>query len=227
VAWITVKEPFATPPRLTAIGPGDPSFPEIEGTRNQRWAEVDRDGSEPLPDDLVSLRLESCALVGVAFGQPSAVEVEGHWTSFASCDLSGVRVDSLRECTLTDTKLTGTDLSEAELSDVVFERCVLQLASLRMARLRRVQFTDCTLTDVDAYQSRWEDVAVDGSEVSGLSVDRLVAERVDLRGAHSLELQALGRLDGCLVSEAQAASLAHQLALAVGLDLERPTHTEA
>ncbi|MCD9625221.1 pentapeptide repeat-containing protein [Rhabdothermincola salaria] len=226
MAWITVKEPFATPPRLTAIGPGDPAFPEIEGTRNQRWAEVDRDGTEPLPDDLATLRLESCALVGVAFSHLAGAEIEGHWSSWAACDLSGARVESLRECTIADTKLTGTDLSEADLSDVVFERCVLQLTSLRMARLRRVQFSDCTLVEVDAYQCHMEDVSFDGSEITDLNVDRVTAERVDLRGVRSLGLQAVGRLDGCLVDEAQLAALAHDLAFAVGLDLERPHDAE-
>ena len=64
------------------------------------------------------------------------------------------------------------------------------------------------------------DVSFDGSRIERLNVDRLTADRVDLRGVTALSFDAVGRLDGCLVDESQLQMLAYELAAAVGLSVD-------
>ena len=66
-----------------------------------------------------------------------------------------------------------------------------------------------------------EDVAFDGSELRSVTVDATRFQRVDLRGATALDPVAVGDLDGCLITDAQAHHLATHLALAAGASLER------
>src|SRR5205814_9499331 len=70
--------------------------------------------------------------------------------------------------------------------------------------LRRVQFIDCTLHDVDAYDLDAEDVGFAASDLERVNIDRWRTRRVDLRWTrqrsearseeHTSELQSLRHL---------------------------------
>lgn len=175
--------------------------------------ELDLDGCQ-------QLEVSGSVLEGVRLGPGPTIEVRQ--SRLVDCDLSGARLTVLRGCRLEGCKLDGTDLSDARLIDVALDRCRLRFTNLRMARLERVAVERTTLDDVDAFDLQATDVGFDGSALESVNVDRLQAIRVDFRGVTQLGLAAIGRLDGCLVADHQLPALAPVLAMAVGLDLERP-----
>ncbi len=174
-------------------------------------------GENDLVEDLV---IEDCRLDGVDLTQTGASSVEILRSVVDQCDLSRVTVRSIRGSRFVGAKLVGTEFSGASLTDVVFERCSFRFCNLRMATLRRVQFEDCVIDDVDAFEASMEDVDFAGSEITGFDVDRLAAKRVDLRYASVVELKGIGKLSGLLVAQHQLPGLALALANAVGLDIE-------
>jgi len=186
-----------------------------------RFDDVVLDGAEVDLGSHHELIIESSIVRNLVLCPDEPVELDASWCSFGYCDLSRAKVQRLRASRLSDCKFVGTDLSDADVVDVVFERCVFNLASLRMARFSRVRFEDCTLREVDAFELVATDVSFDGTEVDRLNVDRLRATRVDFRNAKSLELEAVARLDGCLVADHQLPGLMYQLAFAAGLGIER------
>lgn len=136
-------------------------------------------------------------------------------------DLSQRRIDSLVQSRLVGCKLTGTDLAGAPIEDTVLEDCTLGYTNLRMARLERVRFVRCVLDEVDAYEAHLIDVDFGDSRLVSLDVDRVRAERVDLRRARELGLRAVGRLDGWLIGEHQLPAMMYSLAAGAGLGIER------
>ena len=220
---IDADDPHAKPPRIPVVAPGAAWTGPLDVDRG--WAELDGVELRGQAIDLSGcdeLSITDGVLSGVGLGAGERPVVEIRSSTFDGCDLSQARITSIHRSRLDGCKLAGTDLSAAVLTDVVFERCSLRYVNLRMARLTRVGFVDCTFDEVDAYQLEAQDVAFDRSRLSALNVDRLTAIRVDLRGAVELDLRGVGRLDGCLVAHHQLPALAPLLALAVGLDLERP-----
>lgn len=222
---IEVDEPHAKPPRLPGFRTGSPwagGLDPDDGLAELVGVHLDA-GIHPIDEgDLArcsELVVEDSTLRGIGLGVEDGPQLEIRGGELVSCDLSQARVAVLQRSRLEGCKLTGTDLSAASLSDVEFERCSLGYTNLRMARLRRVRFLDCTFTDVDGFQLDLADVSVDGCRLAGVNVDRMTAERVDLRGAVELGLSGIGRLDGCLVDDHQLPAMAPMLALAVGLDL--------
>lgn len=220
---VDVAEPHARPPRPPSVKAGLAWSGTLDLDRG--WAELV--GVEATAAELnlalcEELEIVDSLLTGVAFVADGATEIEIRNSVLTDCDLSQVRLASLHGSRLVGCKLTGTDLSGAGVTDVELERCSLRYTNLRMARLSRVALVDCALDQVDAYEVVAEDVGFDRSRLVDVNVDRLAATRVDLRGAAELGLTAIGRLDGCLVSEHQLPALAPALALALGVDLERP-----
>lgn len=222
---VEVDEPHARPPRVPTVRPGgdwagsldlDRGWAELSGVRVDGLAAVDLDGCE-------ELTIADSAVIGSTLAAGPTPEVEIRGSVLDGCDLSGARVRSIRASRLVGCKLGGTDLSDGDLVDVVLQRCVLRYTNLRMARLTRVRFDECRLDEADLFQAEATDVDLDGSALVSVNVDRLRATRVDLRGAVELGLAAVGRLDGCLVADHQLPALAPILAMAVGLDLERPS----
>ncbi|MFT7602330.1 MAG: hypothetical protein ACI8TP_005298 [Acidimicrobiales bacterium] len=217
---------------MPTIGPDDayakaPQVPKKPKT--SPWTgrlEVDRSWAE-LVDVLASgavraadcaeLEISGCELDRVELDLADIHRIKLLRSSVSGSDLSGLTLSSMRGCHLSDTKLVGSDFSDGTLTDLVFERCSFRLANLRAATLERVSFVDCVLDDVDLFEAQLTDVTVVGSSLNKTSVDRVRAERVDLRGATTLEPVGIGRLDGCLIDRGQAIGLAAQLAQAVGL----------
>jgi len=136
-------------------------------------------------------------------------------------DLSQRRIEGLFETRLVGCKLTGTDLAGTAIEDTIFEDCTLGYTNLRMARLERVRFERCVLDEVDAYEARLLDVDFGDSRLVSLDIDKVRAERVDLRRAGELGLRAVGRLDGWLIGEHQLPAMMYSLAAAAGLGIER------
>jgi len=158
---------------------------------------------------------------------PSALEespelnIEILRSVITNADLSRARVQRIIGSRVVGCKFTGADLSAAALTDVIFDGCAFSLTDLRMAKMTRVSFVDCALDQVDAYRLEARDVTVPGSTLRELSLDGLQAERVDLREAAEVSLTIANSLSGCLLAEHQLAGLAHALAFAAGVDVER------
>ncbi len=231
--WVDVEEPHATEPRLRAVRPStvwDVSTGDGWSEPDRGWAElssVELSGG-PLPDltECVDLTISDSNISGIALGpsdlqRPGELSIEIFRSVLSGCDLSRATIRTITGCRIEGCKLTGTDLSTASVTDVVFERCALSLTNLRMAKLKRVQFVDCDLDQVDAYQLEASDVALPGSSLTELNLDGLRAERLDLREAKQLSFTVANSLNGCLVAEHQLAGLAHALAFAAGIGVER------
>jgi len=226
VPWVSVREPFASPPRLAgvprtrALAEASSDFDVLHGRAYITGVAFDGDASVIAAHD--DVELDSCTLSDLSIGGDRTPDITAHRCVFESCDLSRSRFRELRQCRISGSKLTGADLSGAELIDVVFERCVLHLTQLRIARLQRVVFSECVLREVDAFELTAEDVAFEGSELERVNLDRLRGARIDLRGARSLSFEGVGRLDGCIIADHQLHDLAYELAFAAGLAIERP-----
>jgi hypothetical protein len=222
VPWVDVDEPYAKPPRVRAPKPSSTWNGELildDGCADLVDVAVTRDADVDLTG-CTELALIDASLDGAAVVEPGMV-LDANRSELVGCDLSHVAVRSLRATRLTGCKLTGADLSGAGLHDVEFNQCYLRHAVLRMAQLRRVRFIDCTFDDVDCFELRAEDVEFPGTALDQVNVDRLQATRVDLRGATSLALSAVGSLAGCLIAEHQVPVLAYSLVFSVGTDVER------
>ncbi len=220
--WVDVNEPYARPPRLHRVEPAGDWSGTLDVDRG--WAElIDvAAGPEPAPDlaGCTELTVTESVVTGLVGAEPG-LTIEARRSHLVHADLSQASMRSLIGCRLEGCKLTGADLSGARLTDVELVRCSLRYANLRMTRLERVRFVDCTLDEADAYEAEATDVEFVDTALSEVNVDRLRAERVDLRGATSLALTGIGSLAGCLIDETQLMALAYPLAFAAGLGIER------
>ncbi|MGH1490347.1 MAG: pentapeptide repeat-containing protein [Acidimicrobiales bacterium] len=222
--WITVDEPFAKPPRVVEVSQKPEWAPPLSVDRG--WAELSgvTVSGDPALDlgDCQELTIEDSALTGIAVGgEGSSISVEIYRSHLDGCDLSGRSIRNVRGTRLTACKMIGTDFAGGVIADTIFERCVLRYANLRMAKLSRVQFVDCSFDEVDCYQMEAADVSFPGSTLVAVGLDSLNANRFDLREANEITLSAITRLEGCLVSEHQLAGMAHSLAMAAGIQVER------
>lgn len=224
--WIEPAEPHAKPPRVEAPGP------------RPRWTgplSIDRSAADLIDVEVVrpeefgldgcdELSVRDSALVGVALSDGGQLDLDVHRSSLDACDLSGLRIVTIRRSTLTGCKLVGADFSGSTIADVAFHGCAFRYANWRMASFKRVSFVDCTIDEVDGFELTMEDVDLPGTTINDLNVDRLEAIRVDLREASEIGLRAVSGLRGCLISEHQIPALAYSLAMAAGVDIEaRPS----
>lgn len=187
------------------------------------WAELSGVAAEGQGFDLTGcteLELSNSSFTDVEFGEASEAELTVADCRFEKCDLSGIRFASIRRSTFVGCKFLGTDFSSGKLGDVTFDQCTLRFANMRMARLARVAFTECSIDDLDMFDAVVEDLDFTKSRITKLGVDRLKAERVDLRYATELAFAQIIRLDGFLVAEAQLPQLMHGLAQATGLTVD-------
>ena len=138
---------------------------------------------------------------------------------FVRCDLSQLRLESIRGSTLTECKLMGAELGRSAV-DVELVRCSLALARLRGATLTRVRFEGCTLTGTDAFEAELVDVSFDQSSLTEVDLDRARFQRVDLRGAADVDVRNAASYEGCVITMIQAQGLAIRLAHDAGFSLE-------
>ncbi len=226
--WVEVAEPYAKPPRPKRPGSTSPWSAPL--TVDRGWGEladamVDADsGLDVAGCHQLTITDSSITDVSLAADDPE-LEVEIVRSELHNCDLSGVKVRSLRAGRVVGSKLTGTDFSGGTVADTVFEGCLLRYSNLRMAKLNRVSFIDCTLDEVDCYGLEAEHVSFPGSGLTDVNLDGLSATAVDFREVANVSFSAVSQLTGCLVSEEQLAGLAHALAMVVGIDVERPIPT--
>ncbi|MGI9597838.1 MAG: pentapeptide repeat-containing protein [Acidimicrobiales bacterium] len=223
--WVEVDEPHAKPPRVNEVNPRTVWSPPLLIDRG--WGELDNVelGTDSGFDSSAcgELTIQDSALSDVVLTpQGDELVLEAHRSTLENCDLSQVTIRSLRGTRITGSKLTGTDLSGGTIADTIFERCQLRYANLRLAKLSRVRFVDCLLDDLDAYQVEAEDLTFPGTALRSVGFDGVRATRVDLREATEISFSAVTNLSGFLVAEHQLAGLAQALAMAVGIDVERP-----
>ncbi len=216
------EEPFAQPPRHKRVATGttlvDPSLALDRG-----WAELSGVTAEGLGFDLTDcaeLELVNSNFTDVEFGEASDTEFSVADCRFEKCDLSGIRFSSIRRAAFIDCKFLGTNFSTGALADVSFEQCTFRFVNMRLAKLARVAFQACSIDDLDLFDAAVEDLDFSRSRIAKLGVDRITAERVDLRHAAEVGFSQIIRLDGFLVAESQLPQLMHGLAQATGLSVE-------
>ncbi len=219
--WIDPIEHYAKPPR-----------PVIAPVASDEWAGETEEGPDGgliegfavkggVIEAAENLSIVDSVLSGVDVSTKRGSSVEISESHVRNCDLSGVRLRTLRSVTVSGSRLSGANLSEGSITDVVFDTCTFQYANLRRAKLERVGFVRCKLEESDFSGAKLSDVTFEESDL--LMVDLLDGffERVDLRGARSLSIASDGRLAGCLISDAQVQELAYGLALRAGASIER------
>jgi uncharacterized protein YjbI with pentapeptide repeats len=164
------------------------------------------------------LELEGSVLEGSVFHPEAQIEATG--CTFRNCDLSQVRVVRADRSEFIGCKFVGTDFSGTRIEHVRFERCLFRYTNIRMAKLAQSVFIGCSLDEVDFYDTELTDVAFPETSFADVVFDRTRFERVDLRGASTLGLSRMTRLDGALIADKQVIELAYLLALASGADIE-------
>lgn len=225
--WVEVDEPFAAPPRLSEPSPvGEWDF---DPGSEEGWLDLDDalvEGDTLNLEGVKEVSIRDCVLRDVAVIASPRTRLEIHRCRIERSDLSGCALSTVVGTRFVDSKLVGVDLSESEISNVSFERCTLRLANLRLAKLQRVCFETCDMHEADLYGAGIEDLVVPGSRLTAVSLDRVEADRFDLRGVEVLQVTAVGALRGFLVSEAQLAGLTDLLALATGIGVQRRGRAE-
>lgn len=214
---------FAATPRPKAPKAGT-RLTTAELVVDRGWAELANVEAEGLQFEVghcSELELSSSTFRDVEFLDAKSTELDVADCVFQDCDLSGVRLKSVRRSTFTGCKFLGANFSTGRLADVVFDDCTLRFTNMRMADLSRVAFTNCSIDDLDLFDATIADIDFSKSRVSKLGVDRISASRVDLRFASELEFAQIIRLDGFLITDAQLPQLMHALAAAVGLGLSQ------
>lgn len=222
MSWIEVTEPFSAPPR--AVGPltepADDGVVDLE----DRWGAILeaqlRGGVDLGPCEQVEIR--GSVFRGVTFRAQPGVELDVTASTFVDCDLTALRFTKLTNTRLEGCKLSGVDFSSGVLRDVLMDRTLLKLSVLRMAELERVEFRDCTFDEVDAYEASLSHVAMPGSNLRAVELDRARFDAVDLRDAMELDLRSCRRFEGCLLGEDQLVGLVRLFANAAGVSIARP-----
>lgn len=211
----------ARPGTAEATGGGEPEI--VDG-----WAEL---SGPQVPGATLDLRAaERIEATGALFVDnrllvaPDAALVVRR-SRFERCDLSQLRLESVRSSVLSECKLVGAELGGGVV-DVELIRCSLVLTRLRGARLERVRFEDCTLAETDLFESELRDVRFDGSTLDEVDLDRARFERVDLRNAASIDVRNARSYAGCVITVLQAHALALRLANDAGFGIESPADRE-
>ncbi|MEV5652219.1 pentapeptide repeat-containing protein [Nocardia sp. NPDC052254] len=119
---------------------------------------------------------------------------------------------------LIDSAWSGVIAVDAQLHRVRFEGCKLESVNFRAAKFRTVTFADCVLRDVDFSAAALRQVDFPGSRLDGVVLHRATLDKVDLRGAATLDLIAdIGTLKGAVVSTGQLMEMAPAFARAAGI----------
>jgi uncharacterized protein YjbI with pentapeptide repeats len=168
--------------------------------------------------DVERCRFDTARLAGAVLRRGSFSDVE-----FLGCDLANVEVvDGMVNNALLDRcRLTGAKWTGCTFRDVVFAGCRGDLSRFRMSRFRNVVFRDCNLTEADFQGAeftgcRFEDCRMQGVQFSQAKMlGTTVFSGCDLWGIGGVE-----SLRGATVKSADAQSLLHTLASALGITVE-------
>ena len=222
-----MDEPFAAAPRAAGLL----AAPDGDGTvdLDDQWGTI---RAAALAGELDAgrcqrLEVEASELKAVSVVGGPELELDVRASELLDCDLAGVRLRAVMNTRLVGCKLSGADLTNAILRDVVFERCLLRMTSVRMAELERVAFGDCTLDEVDLYDTALAEVTFAGSVLTKVDADQARFHHVDLRGAKTLDFRSCSRLAGCLLSPEQVVEVAFTLARIAGASIEREPQLDA
>ena len=119
---------------------------------------------------------------------------------------------------LVDSAWSGVIAVDAQLHRIRFEGCKLESVNFRTAKLRNVTFADCVLRDVDFSSAALRQVDFPGSRLDGVALHRANLEKVDLRGATTLDLIAdIATLKGAILTTGQLMEMAPAFARAAGI----------
>lgn len=224
--WIDVAEPFAAPPK--AVGPLSPPDGGGAVDLEDRWGSIIGAGLTGGVDlgACEQVEIRGSVFRGVSFRADPGAELDVSTSSFVDCDLSALRFTKLTNTSFEGCKLSGVDFSAGLARDVLFDRTLLKLSVVRMAELERVEFRDATLDDIDGYEVALADVAMPGSTLRSVDLDKARFRSVDLRGAVELDIRSCRHFDGCLLTQEQLLPLVHLFADAAGVSIERPAHLD-
>jgi len=218
VPFIEPTEPYAIPPQLADVDvAGETSEVDADGRYGtlrgvKVTGELDLRGCD-------DLELIDCVLDGVSFAG-TGVELDLTRCSLHACDLSGVRVRSVRKSSMNECRLAGSDFSEGQLEHVRIVGGTMRYANLRMAQCTRVAFDGVAMSEVDFHGGSLRHVNFDQSSLEKVNIDGCSLKNVDLRGASTLGFTVLRSLSGALISEQQVMELAWLFAMASGVDIE-------
>ena len=137
-------------------------------------------------------------------GPPHAIELPELARS------EGVSLESREEYEalhVSDLDLAGADLSGSSFLGCWFERCRMDDMLLARGRISECLLTEIGATGVDASDSTWRDIILDGARIGALTAVRAVWSSVRVRGS-KLDFLALagGRVDDvafedCVIDE--------------------------
>jgi uncharacterized protein YjbI with pentapeptide repeats len=166
-----------------------------------------------------SLSLDESLLEKVVLAEARLTKLGVSDSKLQACDLSAARCSdgSFIRTHLVGCRMTGVDLSHCTIKDVVFEDCKLDMANFRSAKLTRVHFVNCTLVETDFLAAELHDVVFQSSHLEKVEFGQCKLRNTDARSSQLFDIRGWQSLRGLHIDSLQLASIAPQLALALGL----------
>ncbi len=158
-------------------------------------------------------------------GRWSGVTIEGFQGTdvrFENCDLAGLVLQgdvSLRRVEFVGCRMTGAVLAGAHLRHVRFASCVLDDTNLRMLDAQHVAFDGCSLLAADLYAAKLAKVTLAQCDLRGAELTKATFTDVDLRTSRLEDVKGADALRGATLDSVQVLSVAHSLALALGIKI--------
>lgn len=169
-----------------------------------------------------NMHVEESMLQKVLFVEAKLEKLTLMDVQLKGCDFSATACtdSSIIRATFSGCRMTGVDFGQASLGDVTFENCKLDMANFRFAKLNQVHFIDCELTEADFQAAQLTNVRFEDCHLEKTEFAQCRVQASDARGSHLIDIRGWQNLKGLKLDSAQLASVAPQLAVALGIIVE-------
>ena len=127
---------------------------------------------------------------------------------------------SWRDVEIIESRLGAVDVTDAEVRRVVIEGAKLGWLNLRSSQVHDVVFRNCTFDEIDLGGATVSRVLFEDCVAEKLTLTRVKATHLDLRGLDLREIEGLDGLRGAILSHEQLAYMAEAFARHLGAVVE-------
>ncbi|MBO2454198.1 pentapeptide repeat-containing protein [Actinomadura barringtoniae] len=214
-----------------ARAPKEPKLPKSLAAATEADTELAHDGKylsleygqvTVTGDGAEDIEFERCRFNQTRFSGVTAHRAGFADVVFQGCDLANGRLFSSRifNATVSNCRMTGLHMPEGGLRDVVFDGCRIDLASFRFTHLKDVVFRDCNLAESNFQQAELQNVRFERCKLVATQFSNVSMNAVRFAGCDLNGVRGITSFDGAIVSSADAMSLLHALASALGITIE-------